>query len=157
MIAASHTSPLDILYLATIFDPIFTQSYSGSRLVRPLTLEQALIACFSLPSAPQETTELSKLVSRNPGRVIVVFPEATTSNGRGILRLSPSLLSASAKTNIFPISMRYTPSDVVTPIPGFLSAARFSWKLCSRQTHTIRVRVGLPMNMAQQRQAAEQS
>ncbi|CAK3998182.1 related to vacuolar sorting Vps66 [Lecanosticta acicola] len=156
IIASSYTSPLDVLYLAAIFDPIFTQSYQGSRKVRPLSLEGALAACFSLTTSPEQTIELSQLVAQNPQRVIVVFPESTTSNGRGVLHLSPSLLSAPKSTSIYPVSLRYTPADVVTPIPGWMEALRFIWKLCSRQTHCIRVRVGLPMTLAQQHKAAEQ-
>lgn len=101
--------------------------------------------------------ELSKLVAQNPSRVVVVFPEATTSNGRGVLRLSPSLLSASKGTSIFPVSLRYDPADVVTPIPGWIEAVRFIWRLSSRSTHCIRVRIGLPLTLAQQAYASSES
>lgn len=144
-----------MLYLAAIFDPIFTQSYPGSRRVTPLSLEGALAACFSMPTSADQTVELADLVAQNPQRVVVVFPESTTSNGRGVLRLSPSLLSAGKKTSIYPVSLRYTPADVVTPIPGAIEAARFLWKLCSRQTHCIRVRVGIPLTLNQQQAASE--
>ena len=77
-----------------------------------------------------------------------MFPEGTASNGRGILRLTPTLLSAASDTKIFPVSLRYTPPDVVTPIPGWLEALRFIWRLNSRQTHCIRVRIGGPMTLA---------
>lgn len=146
-----------MIYLAAIFDPIFTQSYAGSRSVRPLSLEGALTSCFTMSPAPDQTVELSELVAQNPSRVIVVFPEATTSNGRGVLRLSPSLLSASKTTSIFPVSLRYDPADVVTPIPGWIEAVRFIWRLSSRSTHCIRVRIGLPMTLAQQVHASSES
>lgn len=141
-----------MLYLAAIFDPIFTQSYPTSRRVTTLSLLGALASCLSLPPprpATSETQELSELVAANPTRVIVVFPEGTTSNGRGVLRLSPSLLSAAPGTPIFPVSLRYTPADVVTPIPGLREAIKFIWILCSRQTHAIRVRIGFPVKIAQ--------
>lgn len=102
----------------------------------------------------EDPVDVAELVKQNSQRVIVVFPESTTSNGRGVLRLSPSLLSAGETTHIFPVSLRYTPADVVTPIPGWIEAARFLWKLCSRQTHCIRVRVGLPMTLAKEKAAA---
>lgn len=91
---------------------------------------------------------LSQLVKQNRGRVIVVFPESTTSNGRGILKLSPSLLSAGDNTKIFPVSLRYTPADIVTPIPGWLEVLRFIWRLNSSPTHCIRVRIGGPITLA---------
>jgi len=142
-----------VLYLAAIFDPLFTQSYPTSRLVRPISLETALAACFSITNplafgVEEKTTSLEKLAKRHPNRIIVVFPEATASNGRGILRLSPTLLSAASDTKIFPVSLRYTPPDVVTPIPGWLEAMRFIWRLNSRQTHCIRVRIGGPVTLA---------
>lgn len=147
IIASSYTSPLDILYLGAIFDPIFTQSTLDSRLVRPLSLEAILASCFDVPApaifnARQPPADLATLTKQNPGRVIVVFPETTTSNGRGILKFSPSLLSASPSTKIYPVSLRYTPADIVTPVPGWLEVVRFIWRLNSQSTHCIRVRIG---------------
>lgn len=152
VIASSYTSPLDILYLAAIFDPIFTQSHAGSRLVRPVSLESALASCFDVQPPPpfddrKGCLPLADLIAQNKERVIVVFPESTTSNGRGILKLSHSLLSATPQTRIFPVSLRYTPADVVTPIPGWLEAVRFIWRLNSQQTHCIRVRIGAPTSV----------
>ncbi|KAH9823656.1 vacuolar protein sorting protein vps66 [Teratosphaeria destructans] len=155
IIASSYTSPLDVLYLAAIFDPIFTQSVPNSKLVRPISQESALAACFcvqnpfSLGSKGPKQLSLTDLMKQNPSRIIVVFPEGTTSNGRGILRLSPSLLSAPSNTKIFPVSLRYTPPDVVTPIPGWVEALRFIWRLNSSQSHCIRVRIGGAISMAQ--------
>jgi hypothetical protein len=126
--------------------------------VQVLSLERALAGCFALPPPqPDNTISLAELVAANPRRVIVVFPECTTSNGKGVLRLSPSLLSASKGTNIFPVSLRYSPADVVTPIPGWLESVKFFWTLFSRQTHSIRVRIGFPVKMAQLQQPQQSS
>ncbi|KAF2864235.1 vacuolar protein sorting protein Vps66 [Piedraia hortae CBS 480.64] len=154
IIACSWTSPLDILYLAAIWDPIFTLSTPSSKLVRPVSQETMLAACFCVTNplefgAPQEYIELDKLVKTNPRRVIVVFPEATTSNGRAILRLSPSLLSSGSNTKIFPISLRFSPTDIVTPVPGWIEALRFIWKLNTGQTHLVRVRIGGSRTLSQ--------
>jgi 1-acylglycerol-3-phosphate O-acyltransferase len=153
IIASSYTSPLDVLYLAAIFDPIFTQSFRNSKLVEPISQETALGNCFNIENPLElgkehKTIELNALVKQNPGRIIVVFPETSTSNGRGILKLSPSLLSAAQDTKIFAVSLRYTPADVVTPIPGWPEAFRFIWRLNSRQTHCIRVRIGKPITLS---------
>lgn len=68
-----------------------------------------------------------------------MFPEATTTNGRGILRFAPSLDTTPKDVAIFPISLRYTPADVTTPIPEtYLSTL---YNLLSRPTHCIRVRI----------------
>ena len=147
VVAASHTSPLDILYLATILDPIFTQSYPGTKLLRPISLQAALVACFTAPAlAPPpgaKLTTLNAITAQNPSRITVVFPEATPSNGRAILTLTPALLSASPKTKIYPVSLRYTPADIVTPLPGIAPALTFVWTLLSSSTHCIRTRIGV--------------
>jgi hypothetical protein len=143
LIASSFTSPIDCLYLAAIFDPIFTASYPNSRLVERISLYTAIIRALSpprmVPSPTARLLPLDKLLKENPDSAIVVLPECTATNGRGILPFSPSLLTAPAKTKIFPVSLRYTPADITTPIPGaYLS---FLWNLCSRPTHCIRVRI----------------
>ena len=82
---------------------------------------------------------IPELQAKYPNRVIAVFPECTTSNGRGILPFSPSLLSVPRDTKVFPVNMRYTAADITTPIPNaFLT---FFWNLCSKPTHAIRIRI----------------
>lgn len=147
IIAASHTSPIDIVHLATIFDPIFTQSYPGTRLVRHVSLPVALYNSFIVPGPPrgeevEQLTTLAKLCAQHPTRIIAVFPEGTTSNGRGVLQLTHSLLSAAPTTKIFPVSIRYSPQDIVTPLPGVFAAAVFLWRLYGQTSHTVRTRIG---------------
>lgn len=143
IIACSSTSPIDALYLAAIFDPIFTASYPSTRLLQPITLFQAARNAFSRPRSHPPTgaclVDLETLVRRHPNRVIAVFPECTTTNGRGILSLSPSLLTAPRTSKIFPINLRYTPPDITTPVPA--SYFKFLWNLTSQPTHCIRVRI----------------
>ncbi|KAF2426574.1 hypothetical protein EJ08DRAFT_616400 [Tothia fuscella] len=143
LIASSFTSPIDCLYLAAIFDPIFTSSYPNNRLVERISLYTAILRALSPPKlTPSPTARLlplHQLLSENPDSAIVVLPECTATNGRGILPFSPSLLTAPAKTKIFPVSLRYTPADITTPIPG--AYISFLWNLCSRPTHCIRVRI----------------
>ncbi|KAM3081638.1 Lysophosphatidic acid:oleoyl-CoA acyltransferase 1 [Clarireedia jacksonii] len=143
IIASSFTSPLDSLYLAAIFDPIFTVSYPHTHQVQTISLLGAILRALRRPTEypPKgaRMTDLSSLLLQHPGRVIVVFPECTTTNGRGILPFSPSLLTAPQGTKIFPISLRYTPPDVTTPVPG--KYLQFIWNLLSKPTHCIRVRI----------------
>ncbi|KAL4785386.1 hypothetical protein BJX76DRAFT_181750 [Aspergillus varians] len=146
VIAASFTSPIDALYLAAIFDPIFTASYPMTREVEQISLLSAIMRAFAppqlYPPPGAKTISLSELGREYPGRPIVAFAECTTTNGRGILPLSPALANVAAKTKVFPVSLRYQPEDVVTPLPGcYLS---FLWALLSRPTHYIRVRIAEP-------------
>lgn len=145
VIASNFTSPIDALYLAAIFDPIFTVSYPHTRLVQQISLLGAILRALSFPS--ESPSDPSKLVSlkvvqkKYPKRVIVVFPECTTTNGKGILPFSPSLLSADEGTKIFPISLRHSDGDMMTPLPGWSHGFRFLWCLCGRVTSYIRVRI----------------
>lgn len=143
IIASSFTSPLDSLYLAAIFDPIFTASYPHTRQVECISLLSAILRALSQPKEypPKDAklTDLKTLVAQNPQRIIVVFPECTTTNGKGILPFSPSLTTSPSETRIFPISLRYTPADITTPVPG--EYFTFLWNLLSHPTHLIRVRI----------------
>jgi hypothetical protein len=126
-----------------IFDPIFTASYPTTRLVHRISLLRAIVRALSPPQSrppPGRTlTDLGTLLRDHPNRIIVVFPETTTTNGRGILPFSPSLLTAPPATRIFPVSVRYTPPDITTPVPCAYWV--FLWNLLSRPTHCIRVRI----------------
>ncbi|KAG6032478.1 hypothetical protein E4U41_007226 [Claviceps citrina] len=143
VIAANFTSPIDAVYLAAIFDPIFTLSYPGERKVQRVSLlgaiMQALGPVQTAPPPGVKLVNLKDLLKEYPDRVIAVFPECGTSNGKAIMPFSPSLLETPADVPMFPVSIRYTPSDVTTPVPGRWLG--FLWNLLSRPTSCIRVRV----------------
>ncbi|KAM0274881.1 hypothetical protein ACHAQH_007770 [Verticillium albo-atrum] len=143
VIASTLTSPIDALYLAAIFDPIFTRSYPTTRKLERISLLGAVAAALGpvrlAPPPGAKLYDLDELLAKHPNRVIAVFPEASTTNGKAVLPFTPSLLNAPADTDIFPVSLRYTPGDVTTPVPG--RWATFLWDLLSRPTICIRVRV----------------
>ena len=143
IIACSHTSPLDALYLAAIFDPVFTASYPSTRQVERISLFHAILRALQQPQTDPprnaKLTDLKTLIQQHPHRAIVVFPECTTTNGRGTLAFSSSLLTTPPGAKIFPISLRYTAPDITTPIPG--SYITFLWNLLSKPSHCIRVRI----------------
>lgn len=143
IIAANFTSPVDAIYLAAIFDPVFTVSYPGERKVRRIGLLSAVMMALAPvttgPPAGAKLVDLKDLVKQYPDRVIAVFPECGTTNGKAILPFSPSILTSPADVHIFPVSIRYTPSEITTPIPG--QWFRFLWALLSRPTTCIRVRI----------------
>ncbi len=100
---------------------------------------RAFLSPQQAPHPKARLVDLETILSEYPNRVIVVFPECTTSNGRGILPFSPSLLTAPARTKVFPVHLRYTAPDITTPIPG--AFVTFFWNLCSKSTHCIRIRI----------------
>ncbi|KAF1961964.1 hypothetical protein CC80DRAFT_531723 [Byssothecium circinans] len=143
IIAASFTSPLDPLYLAGIFTPVFTRSWVGEKKVEVISLFRAICLAFSKPELEPPTNAklitLSELTERFPDSIICVFPETTTTNGRGILRFSPSLLTVNPRTKIYPVHVKYTPGDITTPVPG--TVLSWTWRLLSKPTHVMRVRI----------------
>lgn len=147
VIASSFTSPLDPLYLAGIFTPVFTRSWPGERRVEVVSLFRAIALAFSQPQLePPRSANLvtlKELTEKYPTSIVCVFPECTTTNGRGIMPFSPSLLTADPKTKIYPVNLRYTPGDITTPVPG--GAHNWMWKLLSKPTHCMRVRIARHM------------
>ncbi|KAK2597424.1 Lysophosphatidic acid:oleoyl-CoA acyltransferase 1 [Conoideocrella luteorostrata] len=143
ILAANFTSPIDAVYLAAIFDPVFTVSYPGERMVQRVGLfgaiMQALGPVRTAPPPDAKLVHLEDLLEEYPDRVIAVFPECGTSNGKAVLSFSPSILETPVDVPMFPVSIRYTPSDVTTPVPGRWFG--FLWNLLSRPTSCIRVRV----------------
>jgi hypothetical protein len=120
-----------------------TSPASSSPSSRAPTHTPAKLSTFSsprlspLPGAKLYT--LKELTQQYPTKIICVFPETTTTNGRGILPLSPSLLSADGTTKIYPVNLRYTPQDITTPVPG--GYVSWLWKLLHKPTHQMRVRI----------------
>jgi hypothetical protein len=147
IIASSFISPLDPLYLAGIFCPVFTRCYPHIRKVERITLFRVILLAFSqpqlAPADPGNLVTLKQLTEENPRRIICVFPECTTTNGRGILPISEGLLSADPKTKIYPVNLRYTPGDITTPIPGNIFS--WFWRLLSKPSHYMRVRIARSM------------
>ncbi|KAH7117834.1 hypothetical protein B0J11DRAFT_536821 [Dendryphion nanum] len=152
VVASSFTSPLDPLYLAGIFHPVFTRSYPDTRKVEHISLFKAILLAFSsptlIPPNSAKLVTLRELKEKYPESIICVFPECTTTNGRAILKLSPSLLSADERTKIFPVSVKYAPGDITTPVSG--NRIQWMWRLLSRPTHTIRVRIAGPVFVSRQ-------
>lgn len=122
---------------------MFTASFASTRLVEHVSLPVFLWRYFAAPAArPRAGTRLvalPDLLRAKPHRTLLLFPEATPTNGRGILRFTPALAAAPRNTKIFPISLKYTPADITTPVPGVYFG--FLWSLLSRPTHCIRVRI----------------
>jgi 1-acyl-sn-glycerol-3-phosphate acyltransferase len=143
IIAANFTSPIDAVYLAAIFDPVFTVSYPGERRVERVSLFGAIIQALApvktAPPPGAKLVEIKDLLKAYPDRVIAVFPESGTSNGKAVLPFSPSLVETPSDVPMFPVSIRYAPPDVTTPVPGLWFG--FLWSLLSRPTSCIRVRI----------------
>ncbi|OOF99389.1 hypothetical protein ASPCADRAFT_393265 [Aspergillus carbonarius ITEM 5010] len=144
VIASSFTSPIDPLYLAAVFNPVFVACYPYAGEVEHLSLWQAIHRAFAdpqpTPKPKARMVSLFSIMQKYPNRPIAMFPECTTTNGQGVLPLSPALLSAPHSTKIFPVTLRYDSKEVMTPVPG--TYLTWLWRLLGRPTHYIRVRIG---------------
>lgn len=89
-------------YVYPRFNPVFTQVIPSVNKVRQLSLWQAIRSCvLTPPLTPEEAgvdgkdlytiKELSALAKDNKWGPVVVFPEATTSNGRALLKFGAPL------------------------------------------------------------------
>ncbi|KAF3938320.1 hypothetical protein ABW19_dt0209296 [Dactylella cylindrospora] len=154
IIASTFSSPLDALYLAATFDPIFLVPSFDTSYVFQLTLLQTIRYTFSPPTSKpysSKPTTIAEVIAKNPHRIVAIFPEGTTSNGKALLRFAPALdnFATGFKSSgdgtipanlIFPISLRYVPANTTTPLPN--SYGVFLWRLLGQPSHTIKVRIG---------------
>jgi len=141
LIVANHQSVLDIVYLALKYDPVFVTCFPDTENVEPIGFIKALWRCTRRPLlAPMSKTyPLNEVVHRNPSRIVAVFPEGTTTNGRALLCFTSCLKSLSrSKVNIYICYLRYSPADISTPIPPtFLIHL---WKICSLPSRELNIR-----------------
>ncbi|RAK96225.1 lysophosphatidic acid acyltransferase LOA1 [Aspergillus ibericus CBS 121593] len=144
VIASSFTSPIDPFYLAAVFNPVFVACYPYTGEVEHLSLWQAILRAFAdpqpTPKPNARMVSLFSIIQKYPNRSIALFPECTTTNGQGVLPLSPALLSAPHRTKIFPVTLRHDPKELMTPVPG--TYFTWLWRLLGRPSHFIRVRIG---------------
>ncbi|KAH8652949.1 hypothetical protein BGZ61DRAFT_468322 [Ilyonectria robusta] len=136
IMVVSATSPIDAIFLAAVFDPIFTVLHSRPRPVRELFLLQAIFRIGTNETSPSSHANLKTVLERHPDRIIAVLTEHSATNGTCTL---PSTLNLSDTVRIFRISIQYLPADVSTPGSGTDPA--LLWTMLSRPVHRIRLRI----------------
>ncbi|KAJ1555328.1 hypothetical protein HK405_002580 [Cladochytrium tenue] len=100
VIVANHSSYVDVIYLQTMFSPVFVHVSEHGK-VRRVGFAEALMNVGEYPdladgTGAQTLAELVREVRARGLGPIAVFPEATTTNGRGLARFTPVLDSLSA-------------------------------------------------------------
>jgi 1-acylglycerol-3-phosphate O-acyltransferase len=120
ILISNHTSYIDILYFYTFYRPVFTHvSLSGK--LRHISFFEAL-SYASQPPLPNDSrdtltlAQLSQHAAKNHLGPVLVFPEATTTNGRGLLRPLPVLgknhvEGLGAARRVFVVGLKYDFED----------------------------------------------
>ncbi|KAL6414079.1 vacuolar protein sorting protein Vps66 [Ilyonectria robusta] len=116
IMVVSATHLIDAIFLAAVFDPIFTVLHPRSRLVRELSLLQAIFRIGTNETSPPShanLTDLKTVLERHPDRIIAVLADYSATNGTGTV---PSTLNLSDTVRIFRVSIQYLPVDVSTQV-----------------------------------------
>ncbi|KAJ3281977.1 hypothetical protein HDU79_010331 [Rhizoclosmatium sp. JEL0117] len=92
MIIANHSSYVDILFLFTLYAPVFTEISSETKLLRTVSFVEAMMRTGEYPTLnnPNDTQTLAQICKHAKEHrlgPVVVFAEGTTSNGRALLKL----------------------------------------------------------------------
>lgn len=120
------------------------------------------MAALSLPtilSKPNSSSSSKSLEeysreAKGSGKVVVVFAEGTSSNGKSLLPLlltepEPSTAESSTAGATYPTAIKYGRSSIATPTPT--SAAAWLWRaLYAFQYGFVRVRFGVPLDAGRQ-------
>ena len=83
------------------------------------------------------------------GRTLLMFPEGTTSNGTGLLKLHANLFDAAAKTgaDVIPVVLRYKSRGEITTAPAYVGKTGLFeclWNVVNTPDLTVDVIIGKP-------------
>ncbi|KAI8083058.1 uncharacterized protein BX664DRAFT_339724 [Halteromyces radiatus] len=154
IIVTNWTSYIEVIYLAFRFNPVFTQVIPSVNKVRRISLWQAIRSCVYLPvMTPEEANvnendlytvkQISSQAKNNKWGPVIIFPEATTSNGRALLKFSAPLFNEFKPTDrdgrFHVIAFKYEYSYMSpTYTVGYQLVHLLS--LCSQFSNTLRIK-----------------
>ncbi|KAK7203081.1 hypothetical protein BZA70DRAFT_81197 [Myxozyma melibiosi] len=152
VVVSNFVSPLDAMVYSTEFDCCFVIPTPTGAYQTYNTL-QAFIAATRLPNITKlsgSSSVLSDIVSKakSKDKVVVLFAEGTTTNGRGFLYSSAmkiKLDSTSTENTLIPSHIKYTPPDVSTPVPVSSVFIYLLKLMCNWKGWSVRVQFGTPV------------
>lgn len=136
VLIVNQSSPIDIMILTYLYPSAIFTSCDSEMLFETQSALSAFMARFNCKRVRKGCTinDLLSDRSRFQDRVIVVFPECTTSNNRGLLAFCPLMLDRA-----FVMSIKYNnPAYLSTPIPKTYWS--FLWALASLLSHSCRLK-----------------
>lgn len=112
----------------------------------PGAFRQAL-SVPTIGQGPSAGHDLAKLVdrARASGKLLVIFAEGTTTNGRGLLAIPDkgTPISNTATGRVYASAVRYNPPRGCSPVPQ--TAVRWVWGLVSCTGVNCTVRMSAPV------------
>ncbi|KAJ3217877.1 hypothetical protein HDU67_007163 [Dinochytrium kinnereticum] len=100
LIISNHSSYIDVIMLEMLYSPNYLFVHPSGK-VQIITFRQAITQSTSypptdttpppIPSTPLTTLKEALKTSKAHGKPLSLFPEGTTSNNRGLLKLTPAL------------------------------------------------------------------
>lgn len=137
IVVVNQSSPIDILLLTYLYPSALFTKCDNEMLFQTESAVSAFFSrFFSLGRVRQGVTinDLASKQSAYRDRVILVFPECTTSNNRGLLAFCPLMVDEA-----YVMSIKYNnPPHLSTPVPG--KYWNFIWSLGSVMSHGCRLK-----------------
>ncbi|KAJ3373015.1 hypothetical protein HDU91_001448 [Kappamyces sp. JEL0680] len=139
LIVTNHTSYIDVLYFAYRYAPLFLLVTLDGKVV-PASPLQALVRSGSNPALDPAAVSLEEFLDGYTDSVpLVIFPEATTSNGRGLLQFMVQFARVPSHVQLEVIGLRYT-WDNFCPCYTTGSLRMHCWTLLQQYSNSLDVR-----------------
>lgn len=152
LVVSNHVSFLDIFSLDSVVPSAFVAKaeiakwpvFGGiAKAVNTIFIERGnRKALLGIGSNMQKALE--------EGKTLLMFPEGTTSDGTGLLKLHANLFDAAAKTGaeVIPVVLRYKSRGEITTAPAYVGKVGLFerlWKVVNTPDLTILIKIGEPI------------
>lgn len=154
LLVANHVSWLDIIVLGAQGDVCFL-SKAEIRAWPLIGWMAEVLGTLFITRGAHQARELAEQIAARASRdqVVVIFPEATTSNGAGLRPFHPRLFAAAQDSGaaLQPVALRYGEPDHLDPIAPFIDDDRpvpHLWRVLQHPGIRVDVRF-LPLIVSQ--------
>jgi len=145
VIVCNCQSYVDVIYFLFKFNPIYVKIYENGK-VKSLSFLEAIKITGSYPELKEEegAVSLKDIIKKSKEKKtgpIVVFPEGTTTNGKGLLKFLPVFKDFSPKDelvlHVYSIKYQFYGHNV-----SYTVGSKFShlYKLCTKIHHAMSVK-----------------
>jgi len=145
VIVCNCQSYIDIIYFLSKFNPIFVKIFETGK-VKPVSFLEAIKNIGSYPQLKEEEGAISlkdviNESKKNKMGPIIVFPEGTTTNGKGLLKFLPVFKDFTPKDDItlhvYTIKYQFYGHNI-----SYTVGSKFIhlYKLCTKVNHNMTVK-----------------